>query len=168
MFGLILKKLKTGIWYAACFVMILLFCSLPMKSFFDNYVIALTALIMSLIIIPIYAYIKRRKNNRYMRTFRSVKYSDRDAPADKFKRSPLYIHFKAEAFAAAFYSLLLVASFSYYLAKGRSITEILVYGAICTLICFAAIMLLDYLVWIKTVTYYENPKTKSQNKKLGR
>lgn len=168
MFGLVFKKLKTGIWYAACFVMILLFCSLPMKSFFDNYVIALSALIMSLIIIPIYAYLKRRNNKWYLRAFRSVKYSDRDAPADKFKRSPLFIHFKAEAFAAAFYSLVLVASFSYYLAKGRSITEILVYGAICTLICFAAIMLLDYLVWIKTVSFYDNPKSKFQNKKLGR
>jgi hypothetical protein len=168
MCGLIFNKLKTGIWYAACFVIILLFCSLPMKKFFDNYIIALTALVMSLIIIPIYAYLKRRKNKWYLIAFRSVKYSDRDASIDKFKCSPLFVHFKAEAFAAAFYSLLLVSSFFYYLAKGRSLTEILVFGALCTLICFAAIMLLDYLVWIKTVSYYDNLKNNNQNKKLGR
>lgn len=162
MIGLVLLKLKRGLWFFACFMLILLFCSLPLKNTFDNYVIALVALAISVAVIPIYVYRKRRKNPFYVRAYFSLKYDERAYPSEKFKKSRLFIHFKAEAYAAAFGSILTVSGMCYYLCRGKSITETLMLGAIFSICSFAAIMILDYIVWTKTVAFFEKQKLKNK------
>lgn len=161
-------KLKRGLWFAACFMIILLFCSLPMKHFFENYVIAIVALILSVVIVPIYAYFKRRKNGQYMRIYFTVRYAENTTPTEKLKLSPLLIHFKVEAIVAAIYSLFLVAGAFYYVGKGMGIGLILLLCTVFTVLCVAVIMILDYFVWIKAFKFWEDQKAKQKaNKKLG-
>ena len=158
MIDLVFLKLKRGLWFSAAFMLILLFSSIPLKHYLENQMMVLTAFILSIIILPIYTYKKRIKNSFFLRIYRSRRFDNHDSCFDKFKKSPFFIHFKAEIIAATFYSVLLVAGCCYYIAKGNDPAYIVAVAIICTAISMTSVILLDFLVWNRCFAYWERHK----------
>ena len=155
---MVFKKLKMGIWFFCGFAMIMLFCSLPLKHLVENHVTVLISAGISFIVIPIYTYFKRRKNPFIFRQYRSVRFAETDLNFDKFKKSPLFDHFKAEAIAAAIYCSVGAFAFAYYFSQrdgARYVALISVISAICA---YGVIMLIDLIIWGRTVVFYERKR----------
>ena len=165
---MLFKKLKMGIWFLCGFAIILLFCSLPLKHFADNSVIAITAGAISLVLIPLYTYYRRRKNFMLIREYRSVKYLETDSHFDKFKKSLYRTHFKAEAIAAAIYCAVGAFAFSYYFSKNEEMKGVTLISVLCSIGLYGLIMLIDFMIWGRTVAYYERPKSPKQGYDLTR
>ena len=98
---LVFPKLKKTVWFFSAFGITMLFCSLIMKHYFENYVTVIAAACISLITIPIHTYKKRKSNFRLIREYRSFRYGKNDTAVEKFKIGLARTHFKAEVIASA-------------------------------------------------------------------
>ena len=156
--GLVFKKIKMCVWFFCGFAIIMLFCSLPLKNMVENYVTVLVAASISLVIIPIYTYFKRRKKHFLRRAHRSVKYDKYDSIAVRFKKSLIFTHFKAEAITAAIYCSVGAFAFAYYFSQRDAKGNVALVSILCSIGAFALIMLIDFVIWLGCIAFYEQKK----------
>ena len=157
---MVFKKLKMGIWFFCGFMIIMLFLSLILKHIAENYITVITAACVSFAVIPLYTYFRRRKNFSVIREYFSTRFSEEDSNFDRFKKSILFLHFKAEAIAAFIYCSVGAFAFSYYFSQRDGAKHVALISLLCALGAYGLIMLADLIIWGRTVVYYESKRRK--------
>jgi CubicO group peptidase (beta-lactamase class C family) len=71
-------------------------------------------------------------------------------------------NFKAEAIAAAIYCAVGAFAFSYYFSKNEEMKGVTLISVLCSIGLYGLIMLIDFMIWGRTVAYYERPKSPKQ------
>ena len=160
MSGLLLKKFSKAIWFIGVFVIIMLFYSLPLKNFVENYVTVFFAFITSLIIIPIYVFFKRCKNQSFKALFLKTEYSDEDSPISVFRKSPLFVHYKAEIIITLFFTVIGVLGLCYYFAKDKHMPVVIISATVMIISAFVAVAVIDFCVWMNACSYWAKTRKK--------
>ena len=160
--SLIFPKLKKTVWFFSAFGITMLFCSLIMKHYFENYVTVIAAACISFITIPVHTYKKRKGNFRIIREYRSFKYEKNDTAVEKFKKGLARTHFKAEVIVSALWCILGAFAFSYYYSKRDGAENVALISVLCAIGAFILILLIDFALWIAAISYYDYLSAKAK------
>lgn len=159
---LVFPKLKKTVWFFSAFGITMLFCSLIMKHYFENYVTVIAAACISLITIPIHTYKKRKSNFRLIREYRSFRYGKNDTAVEKFKIGLARTHFKAEVIASAIWCILGAFAFSYYYSKRDGAENVALISVLCAIGAFVVVLLIDFAIWMAVISYYDYLSAKAK------